>query len=121
MSKLFLVSLFTIFSAYGYLGLRVNTYKYDIRLYGIIFDSTVDNTSGFQRAIDSCNTQTGGTVFIPAFTYLIDSLIKYPKYELKGEGYGSVLKANSATTDGMIQEINTAIYNSGDSSKDMLV
>jgi hypothetical protein len=111
MSKLGAIMTISVLGFFFGVGLRFNTYKYDIRLYGVIFDSTKDNTLAIQNAIDSCSTNGGGTVFIPQFVWLIDSLTKLPNVELKGEGFGSVLKENVATTGGMIQEINTNIYN----------
>jgi hypothetical protein len=99
MSKFFAGALITILSTYGYLGLVVNTYKYDIRLYGVIYDSTQDNTPGIQRAEDSCNSQLGGSVFVPAYCWGITKLVMSHKVGLVGESKtGTRFSARTADT-----------------------
>jgi hypothetical protein len=61
-------------------------------------DSTVDNTLAFQRIIDSCHLNGGGTVFIPAGVWSISKIHTYFDVGLKGEGIGSVLKSRTADT-----------------------
>lgn len=47
---------------------------YDITRFGALADSTVVNTEAIQSAIDQCADAGGGTVVLPAGTYLSGAL-----------------------------------------------
>ncbi len=47
---------------------------YDVKKYGAVSDTTRLSTAAIQRAIDACNAQGGGTVWVPAGHYLCTTL-----------------------------------------------
>lgn len=73
--------------------------KFNIVNYGAIGDGTTDNTADIQAALDAA-TVTGGTVFVPAGTFLTGDLDIYKNVSIKGVNKSaSVLKAKAGTTN----------------------
>gem|GEM_PF-1815262 len=46
---------------------------FNVRSYGAKGDGTVDDRPAIQRAVDACAAAGGGTVYVPAGTYFLDS------------------------------------------------
>lgn len=68
--------------------------------FGAKGDGTTDDTNAFQTAIDSAAVQ-GGTVHIPAGNYKIMQTLHVPAgVQLKGDGLGNSLDANSNSATG---------------------
>lgn len=63
---------------------------FDVRDYGAVGNGTTDNTAAFRRAIDACNAADGGTVLIPAGTYLTGAI--YLKSNVNVRLAGAVLR-----------------------------
>ncbi|WP_262920281.1 glycosyl hydrolase family 28 protein [Parabacteroides sp. FAFU027] len=88
--------------------------------YGAINSTTVDNTSAIQQAINACSTAGGGTVVIPAGTYLSGPLSMKNKVNLQisagavlkllpyGSGNGTV--AGTYPNSGTTNDYNDFIY-----------
>lgn len=68
--------------------------------FGAKGDGTTDDTNAFQAAIDSADVQ-GSTVHIPAGNYKITQTLSIPAgVQLKGNGLGNSLDANSNSASG---------------------
>ena len=65
-----------------------------IKDYGATGDGVTDDTTAIQNAINACNTQGGGVVYVPYGTYVFTQLAMagMAKVQLFGSGPGSVLK-----------------------------
>jgi len=74
---------------------------HDVRDYGAVGDGVTDDTAAFTAARVAAGT--GGTVFIPAGTYLFGSAVN-PGHNItwQGVGVGSILKCSAANTDNAI-------------------
>lgn len=68
---------------------------YNIIGYGAIGDGVTNDTNAIQNAIDDATTN-GGTVYLPAGTYLVNTLTLNSKVFLFGDGKKSVLKSAAA-------------------------
>ena len=59
---------------------------HDIRDYGAVGDDSQDDTDTFQHAIDACEQDGGGVIFIPAGKYIFrHRLVMKPGVQLRGE------------------------------------
>jgi polygalacturonase len=67
---------------------------YDVTTFGARGDSTTDNTTFIQRAIDTC-TKTGGKVYFPAGSFLTGTLILKSNVTLSLSG-GAVILAHTS-------------------------
>jgi len=67
--------------------------------YGAVGDGATDNLSSIQEAIDYVDAAGGGTVIIPAGTYLVSGAlqINHDHITMVGTGLGSILQTTSAT------------------------
>jgi hypothetical protein len=80
---------------------RVETRDYvitthDVRDYGVTADDKADDTGAFQKAIDACEKDGGGIIFIPAGCYIFrDRLIMKPGVQLRGEWRNPDTQASS--------------------------
>jgi hypothetical protein len=70
-------------------------------LYGATGDGSTDDTTAVQAAIDSLGS-TGGVIFFPSATYIIDNLDIYVPLTFMGAGRSTILKAKSDATGSMI-------------------
>jgi len=58
-----------------------------VDFWGAVGDNTTDDTDAIQSALDNAKDNGGGTVYVPAGTYLISkALTIYPNVNLKGSG-----------------------------------
>jgi hypothetical protein len=64
----------------------------NVKDYGATGDGTTDDGAAIQAAINAANAAGGGTVFVPAGTYLCSGLDLYSNITLAGSGWGSILK-----------------------------
>lgn len=72
---------------------------YNIVTYGAIADGVTDNTTAIQDAFDAA-TINGGTVYIPAGTYLTGQITTYKNVSILGDNKASsILKAKAGTTN----------------------
>lgn len=79
-----------------------NTVWTDIRSYGAVGDGVTDDTAAIAAAITDAGS--GGTVFVPAGTWLISSpLTLQHKQVLRGAGWSTVIKAKTNMNADMIQ------------------
>ena len=78
--------------------LSVCAQTYDIRSFGAVADGKTINTSAIQSAIDSCRRNGGGTVVVPAGTYLTGTIQLFGSIELRVET-GGVLKGSANLSD----------------------
>ena len=90
------------------LGARV----YNIRSYGAKGDGTTLDTAALQAAIDACTRDGGGTVLVPAGTFLIGTVELKSNVTLHLAASGKLL----GTTDGKQYHAVDAIPLSGDST-----
>jgi hypothetical protein len=64
-----------------------NTSVINVLDYGAIADNSTNNTAAFQSAIDACEAQGGGTVFIPSGEYLVTGPLNVkPRVGIRGDG-----------------------------------
>lgn len=77
--------------------------------YGVVADGSADATAGIQQAINDCNSQGGGVVWVPPGTYAVTQLTMNgsAKVQLVGAGPSSILKWvwNAATAAGSLLTI----------------
>jgi hypothetical protein len=80
-------------------GARVSAAEFDVRQYGATANDASDDTQAICKTLEACAAAEGGTVFIPAGTYLISRqksespILELPSNTvLRGEGPASVLK-----------------------------
>ena len=78
------------------LSLRAQTYN--IKDFGGVADAKTVNTTVIQRAIDSCNAHGGGTVIIPAGTFISGTIQLFSNIDLCLER-GAVLKGSEKISD----------------------
>lgn len=71
---------------------------YDVKQYGAVNDGVTVNTYAFANAIDACSEAGGGTVYIPAGTFLTGTIILKSNVHLFLEA-GAVLKFSSDAKD----------------------
>lgn len=74
---------------------------WNVRLFGAKGDDSTDDHNTIQAAINDCNGNGGGVVYLPEGTYLIGngtdyahSLDLYSNITLKGDGIATVVKSN---------------------------
>jgi hypothetical protein len=79
-----------------------NTMYNDVRAYGAVGDGVTDDTAAINAAI--ADAGTGGTVFLPAGTFLIGSpLVLQHKQVIRGAGWATTIKAKNAMNADMIK------------------
>jgi hypothetical protein len=78
--------------------LSLQAAPYNIRDFGAQGDGKTLNTQAIQKAIDSCRSSGGGTVLIPAGSYLTGTLQLYSNIDLHLE-QGAVLKGSPKVAD----------------------
>lgn len=71
---------------------------YDVTNYGAIGDNSTMNTAAIQEAVDSCYTNGGGTVLIPAGTFLTGTIILKDNVMLEIAS-GAELKGSTSPND----------------------
>lgn len=82
-----------------YAKLRV----FDVKTYGALGDGTTDDRAAIQSALDAAKAAGGGTVFVPAGTYLIKRpLILGSKVTLQGAGRGVTTITKPATIKSLL-------------------
>ena len=68
----------------------------NIKQFGIKSDGETDDTTAIQYALDYIDSIGGGTLYIPAGTYIIGETIKVPSNTIvKGSGKATILKASN--------------------------
>lgn len=70
---------------------------YNVRTYGAIGDGTTDDTDAIAAAIAAL--PTGGTLYFPAGTYMVDNVFAKSDMTIQGDGWGSVIKLLPARTN----------------------
>lgn len=73
---------------------------HNVKAYGAVGDGTTDDTTAIQAALTAA--AGGGTVFVPAGTFISSNLTIGAQTTLMGTGRGSVLKAKASTTGNFI-------------------
>src|SRR6266511_3166140 len=58
---------------------RLADLGYNVKAYGAVGDSTADDTTPIQNAIDTANTAGGGDVLIPAMSFKITAALTVPR------------------------------------------
>ena len=72
---------------------------FNVKDYGAAGDGTTDDTNSIQNAMDAAHID-GGTVYIPAGTYLTSTITAYKDVSILGDNKAaSILKASPGTTD----------------------
>lgn len=67
---------------------------FNVKDYGAIGDGVADDRASIREAIDAAVAAGGGTVFLPAGTYLVSGVITLrSKITLSGVGFNSIIKA----------------------------
>lgn len=87
--------------------------KINVKDYGAAGDGKIDDTSAFQAAIDNTSKKGGGDVYIPAGTYILNSIYLKSNVNLIGENRDVVTLKLSENADDQEQtrllNINDAI------------
>ncbi|MDF2724100.1 MAG: hypothetical protein K0Q59_3775 [Paenibacillus sp.] len=87
---------------------RVPANVFNVRWFGAKGDSSTDDSSAFQAAIDKAQNQydidkTGVTIYVPPGKYKVTGLlVRYPYVTIKGDGPGVSILMNYATTAAML-------------------
>lgn len=71
---------------------------YNVRDFGAVADETTINTAALQKAVDACNTKGGGTVYVPAGTFITGTFHLKSNVNLYLEN-GAVLKGSADLKD----------------------
>lgn len=84
------------------LAAGVRAAEFDIRQYGATPNDGTDDTQAIRKALDACAKAGGGTVWVPAGTYLVSRqksespILELPSHTiLRGEGAASIFKFDS--------------------------
>jgi hypothetical protein len=85
-------------------GIAGNRAVYNVRAvqFGAKGDGVTDDTAAIQAALTAAAASGGGTVFVPAGTYVISNLLIDSYVTLAGEGGATVLSGKSGATGYMI-------------------
>jgi len=76
----------------------INAQTYNIKNFGAVGDGKTINTSAIQKAIDSCEAKGGGTVVIPAGTFISGTIQLFSNIDLHLER-GAILKGSDKVSD----------------------
>ncbi len=93
-------------------GLDLGARIYNVRSFGAKGDGTTLDTAALQAAVDACNKDGGGTVLVPAGTFLIGTVELRSNVTLHIAAAGKLL----GTTDGKQYHAADAIPLKGDST-----
>jgi polygalacturonase len=72
--------------------------NYDIKDFGAVSDGKAINTTAIQQAIDKCNSEGGGTVYVPSGIFVTGTIHLKSNVNLHLEA-GAVLKGSSSIAD----------------------
>ena len=75
MKRFFYLSTLLFMLLYNQSGKAETSPTYNVRNYGAVADTTVLSTAAFQKAVDECARQGGGTVWVPAGDYLCTTIM----------------------------------------------
>ena len=70
--------------------------------YGAVGDGVTDDTTALQDAIDEVSTSGGGTIILPAGTFMVTTLNMYTGVELVGQSRNGTIIKQIAGTDGPV-------------------
>jgi len=86
---------------------ETNSRIYNVKMFGALGNSINDDTSSIQDAINACNLNGGGVVYIPSGTYMITTIFLKSNVLIEGEQRDSViLKSIAGTNADMIASYN---------------
>jgi hypothetical protein len=86
----------------------LHNFHVDVKMFGAMGDNSTDDSSAIQAALDAAAT-TGGTVYVPAGTYIIGTTLTIKdNVTLEGTGVGSTLKSKNSLNANLIQTSLTA-------------
>ena len=96
---------------------------FNVRDFGAVGDGTTKDTAAIQKALDACTQAGGGTVLLPAGTYLTGSIYLKSNTELK-IGAGAVLLASPDKEDYNAEDVcpqNEAFHEESTSGAHLLL
>lgn len=80
---------------------------YDVKAYGAVGNGTTDDSTAIQTAINTANTNGGGTVYFPPGTYIAAGLNIYGKIKyLAASLEGTILKLKNGSNTFLMQTNN---------------
>lgn len=82
----------------AFLPAKAAAQTYNVRDYGAVSDTTRLSTEAFQRAIDDCTAHGGGTVSVPAGSYLCTTVMLKDNVNLRLEA-GATVYASRKVSD----------------------
>lgn len=93
---------------------QVRYLAYNARVFGAKGDGVTDDTSAIQAALNAANAAGGGTVYLPAGTYITQTLQLYSSIRLAGDGIANTtLRLKSGTNADLLWggSANAALIN----------
>lgn len=76
---------------------------HNVRAYGAAGDGTADDTAAINTALAAIGSEGGGTLYLPAGTYLISSQLNLPSNcTVMGAGYTTLLKRRTGSVDYLV-------------------
>lgn len=82
----------------AYADTKQRAFLFNVKDYGAVGNGSTDDTSAIQAAISAATTNGGGTVFLPAATYLVSSLTLASRVTLRGDATNATTLTTTAGT-----------------------
>lgn len=93
-------------------GLYYASRRFDVQAYGAVGNGTTNDTTAIQAALTAAGAAGGGTVSIPAGTFLVSTELKIPsRCHLTGAGMDVTTIVMAATADGELNVLTNASNN----------